>query len=51
MKAKEGDTVILTAPGGREELDILAVDYRAIHTDDFVPQAPISLNAVKSADS
>ena len=51
MKAKEGDTVVLNAPGGREELDILAVEYRAIHTDDFVPQAPISLNMVKAAES
>ena len=49
MKAKEGDTVVLNAPGGREELDILAVVYRAIHTDDFVPEAPISLNVVKGA--
>lgn len=49
MKAREGDTVVLHAPGGREELDILAVRYEAIVTDAFVPEAPISLNVVKAA--
>jgi transcription elongation factor GreB len=47
MKAREGDTVTLHAPGGREELDIVEVRYEAIVTDAFVPQAPISLNVVK----
>jgi len=50
MKAREGDSVTLHAPGGIEELDILAVDYRAVEVDAFVPQAPISLNAFKPAD-
>ena len=48
MKAREGDTVVLHAPGGREELDILEVRYEAVDIDAFVPQAPISLNVVKS---
>lgn len=48
MKAREGDTVTLHAPGGREELEIVEVRYAAIITDPFVPQAPISLNVVKS---
>ena len=51
IKAKEGDTVVLNAPGGREELEIIAVEYRAIHTDEFVPDAPISLNVVKGASN
>ncbi len=50
IKAKEGDTVVLNAPGGREELEIIAVEYRAIHTDEFVPDAPISLNVVKAGE-
>jgi len=45
MKAEVGDTVVLNAPGGREELDIVEVSYQAVITDPFVPQAPISLNA------
>jgi transcription elongation factor GreB len=49
MKAREGDTVVLHAPGGREELDILDVRYEAIITDPFVPEAPISLNVMKPA--
>jgi transcription elongation factor GreB len=44
MKARIGDTVILHAPGGREELDIVEVRYEAIISEPFVPQAPISLN-------
>lgn len=47
MKAREGDMVVLHAPGGREELDILEVRYEAVEIDAFVPQAPISLNVVK----
>jgi transcription elongation factor GreB len=45
MKAQVGDTVMLNAPGGREELDIVDVRYEAVITEPFVPQAPISLNA------
>ncbi len=48
MKAREGDSVVLHAPGGREELEIVAVRYEAVVIDDFVPQGPISLNVVKS---
>ncbi len=47
MKTREGDTVVLHAPGGREELEIVEVRYEAVHTDAFVPEAPISLNQVK----
>ncbi len=50
MKAREGDSVTLHAPGGVEELDILAVGYGAVEVDAFVPQAPISLNAFKPAE-
>ncbi len=46
MKARVGDMVVLHAPGGREELDILAVQYTALDIEAFVPQAPISLNVV-----
>jgi transcription elongation factor GreB len=49
MKARVGDTVVLHAPGGREELDIIDVRYEAIVSEPFVPQAPISLNVVKPA--
>ncbi len=45
MKAQVGDAVMLNAPGGREELDIVDVRYEAVITEPFVPQAPISLNA------
>jgi transcription elongation factor GreB len=48
MKARDGDTVVLHAPGGREELDILEVRYEAVVTEPFVPEAPISLNVVKT---
>ncbi len=47
MKAREGDTVVLRALGGREELEIVEVRFEAVHTDAFVPEAPISLNQVK----
>ena len=49
MKAAVGDVVVLNAPGGREELDIVGVCYRALEMEAFVPQAPISLNVVKGA--
>lgn len=47
MKAREGDAVVLHAPGGREELEIVEVRYLPVTLDAFVPQAPISLNVVK----
>ncbi len=50
LKARIGDTVILVAPGGREELDVLDVCYKALDIDRFVPQAPISLNVIKPPD-
>jgi transcription elongation factor GreB len=37
IKAREGDTVPLATPGGREELEILEVRYEAIPMDPFVP--------------
>ena len=51
MKAREGDSVTLHAPGGREELDILEVRYEAVVIDAFVPQAPISLNVAAVGSS
>jgi transcription elongation factor GreB len=50
MKAREGDSVVLHAPGGREELDIVEVRYEAVITEPFVPAAPISLNVVKAKE-
>ena len=47
LKAREGDSVILHAPGGREELNVIAVRYEAVHIDAFVAQGPISLNQMK----
>ncbi len=32
LKAREGDVVMLRSPSGEEELEILAVEYRAIET-------------------
>ncbi len=49
IKAREGDTVVLHAPGGVQELDIVEVRYQAVEVSAFVPQAPISLNVVKPA--
>ncbi len=46
MKAREGDTVVLNAPGGVEELDIIAVRYEGIEVDAFVAQAPTTLNVM-----
>ena len=37
MKARPGDTVTLRAPGGVEELDVIAVRYRRIEVEPFVP--------------
>jgi len=44
MKAEAGDTVMLNAPGGRQELDIVEVRYEAVISEPYVPVAPISLN-------
>jgi transcription elongation factor GreB len=51
MKAREGDTVVLNAPGGVEELDIMAVRYSGIAVDHFVPQAPTTLNVMNQTKS
>jgi transcription elongation factor GreB len=48
MKAREGDTVVLHAPGGREELEVVEVRYEAIEVEPFVPVAPIGLNVIPS---
>ncbi len=37
IKAREGDTVLLRAPAGNTELEVIAVVYQAIHIDPFVP--------------
>lgn len=37
IKAREGDTVALVTPGGREELEILEVRYEEIPMDPFEP--------------
>lgn len=37
MKSRVGDTVILQAPGGTEELEILEVRYERVDMEPFVP--------------
>jgi transcription elongation factor GreB len=44
IKAREGDSVILRAPGGVEELDILEVKYQVIPMPAFEPVAPVRLS-------
>ena len=47
MKARPGDTVTLRAPGGVEELDVIAVAYRRVEVTPFVPTVaafPINKN-------
>lgn len=44
IKAREGDMVILRAPGGVEELDILDVKYQTIPMEAFKPVAPVRLS-------
>ena len=39
IKAREGDTVTLRAPGGDEELDIVEVRYEEIPMEPFKPMA------------
>jgi len=36
IKAREGDTVVLATPAGREDIDILEVRYEAIPMEPFV---------------
>ncbi|MBL8516671.1 MAG: transcription elongation factor GreB [Betaproteobacteria bacterium] len=44
IKAREGDTVQLVAPGGVESLDILEVRYADIDMPAFQPVAPVGIN-------
>ena len=37
IKAREGDTVPLVTPAGREDIDVVEVRYEAIPMDPFVP--------------
>jgi transcription elongation factor GreB len=37
MKARPGDTVILQAPGGTEELEVIDVRYERVDVEPFVP--------------
>lgn len=39
MKARPGDTVILQAPGGTEELEVIDVRYERVDVEPFVPVA------------
>jgi transcription elongation factor GreB len=47
IKAREGDTVTLRAPGGAEELEILEVKYQAIPVAPFVPPVMAAPNSRK----
>ncbi|MBL8511226.1 MAG: transcription elongation factor GreB [Betaproteobacteria bacterium] len=51
MKAQVDDTVTLRAPGGNEDLLVVAICYQAIEVESFVPQAPIMLNSYTSQSS
>ncbi len=37
IKAREGETVLLRAPSGNIELEVISVAYNAIHIEPFVP--------------
>lgn len=39
MKSRPGDTVVLRAPGGVEELEVIDVRYQKIDVEPFVPVA------------
>ena len=47
IKAKEGDSVTLRAPGGVEELEILAVKYLVIPVEPFEPPVMATPNSKK----
>ena len=48
MKSEEGDTVVLHAPGGTEELTVLEVSYRRIEVEPFrEPAASESANKAR----
>ena len=40
MKARAGDSVSLQAPGGREELEVLAVHYARVDVEPFAAAGP-----------
>jgi transcription elongation factor GreB len=46
MKSEEGDSVVLQAPGGTEELDVLEVRYERISVEPF-REPPGSESAAK----
>jgi transcription elongation factor GreB len=37
MKSRPGDAVVLRAPGGVEELDVIDVRYQRVEVEVFVP--------------
>ncbi|HEX4859213.1 MAG TPA: GreA/GreB family elongation factor, partial [Usitatibacteraceae bacterium] len=39
MRARAGDTVVLRAPGGTEELEVVEVRYERVDVEPFVPAA------------
>jgi transcription elongation factor GreB len=47
IKAREGDTVTLRAPGGVEELEILDVKYQAMPVEPFEPPVMAAPNSRK----
>ena len=47
IKAKEGDSVTLRAPGGVEELEILEVKYQVIPVEPFQPPVMAAPNSKK----
>ena len=47
IKAKEGDSVTLRAPGGVEELEILEVKYQVIPVEPFEPPVMAAPNSKK----
>ena len=47
IKAKEGDSVTLRAPGGVEELEILEVKYQLIPVEPFEPPVMAAPNSKK----
>jgi transcription elongation factor GreB len=51
IKAREGDTVLLHAPGGVEELDIIEVRYEDIDIPAFKPVAPVRLNTAVASSA
>ena len=46
MKSKAGDSVVLQAPGGTEEFEVIDVRYERVEVEPFVP---VGISADKSA--